>query len=50
MSRTKRATIVVLVINLASFALQVRAQDTGKSEPEAMYARYLEFASYVKGG
>ncbi len=28
----------------------VRAQETAQTEREAMYHRYLEFASYVKGG
>ena len=50
MSRSKLATIVFLVASLVAIALPVHAQETTQSEREAMYYRYLEFASYVKGG
>ena len=46
MSRSKLATIVFLMV----IALPVHAQETTQSEREAMYYRYLEFPSYVKGG
>jgi hypothetical protein len=46
MSRSKLATIVFLMV----IALPVHAQETTQSEREAMYYRYLEFSSYVKGG
>ena len=39
-----------LVVVLAAITQIVCAQDTVQSEREAMYERYLEFASYVKGG
>ncbi|MCH7691608.1 MAG: hypothetical protein IIA17_11275, partial [candidate division Zixibacteria bacterium] len=39
-----------LVVVLAAFAPFVSAQDTAQTVREAMYERYLEFASYVKGG
>ena len=41
---------IILVIGLSSLVLSARAQETAQSEPEAMYYRYLELASYVKGG
>ena len=41
---------VVLVVGLAVAAPPVRPQEAVQSEREAMYYRYLEFASYVKGG
>ncbi len=39
--------LVVSLVLIASFAT---AQETKQSEREAMYYRYLEFPSYVKGG
>ncbi len=45
-----RATVVILLLAHAITAPLVRAQETPKSDREAMYYRYLEFASYVKGG
>ncbi len=57
MFRPKRAMVVVLVVGLAAIAPVVRAQEaqhpateSKQAEREAMYRRYLEFASYVKGG
>ena len=47
MTRLKMATIVILVVGLVVIATPVRAQ---QAEREAMYYRYLEFASLVKGG
>ncbi len=41
---------VNLVIGLLVIVAPLRAQKTAQSEREAMYYRYLEFASYVKGG
>jgi hypothetical protein len=37
-------------LSLAVIATPVLGQETAQSEREAMYYRYLEFASYVKGG
>ena len=45
-----RATVVILFLAHAITAPLVRAQQAEQSEREAMYYRYLEFASYVKGG
>ena len=41
---------IILVIGLLVIAPMGRAQETKQSEREAMYYRYLEFPSYVKGG
>ncbi|MGH9862679.1 MAG: DPP IV N-terminal domain-containing protein [Candidatus Acidiferrales bacterium] len=41
---------LLTVIFLGVFSLAVRSQQLVQSEREAMYYRYLEFASYVKGG
>ena len=41
---------IILVIGLSSIVLSARAQETAQPERRAMYYRYLEFASYVKGG
>ncbi len=46
----KRAFFLLVVLCLAVIAPLVRAQESEQSEREAMYYRYLEFASYVKGG
>ena len=46
----KRALFLLVVLCLAVIAPLVRAQQAELSEQEAMYYRYLEFASYVKGG
>ncbi len=46
----KRASFVTIVLALAIFADQVHAQQAQQSKREAMYYRYVEFPSYVKGG
>ncbi len=46
----KRAFFLLVLLCLAVIASPVRAQQAEQSEREAMYYRYLEFASYVKGG
>ncbi len=46
----KRAWLFMVVSCLAAITSFVRAQETTQSEREAMYRRYLDFASYVKGG
>ena len=48
--RLSRALVVILFVGLVVIATPVLAQETPQSEREAMYYRYLEFASYVKGG
>ncbi|HUF53224.1 MAG TPA: DPP IV N-terminal domain-containing protein [Dehalococcoidia bacterium] len=50
MLRRKRTTAIFLIIGLVLIAPFTGAQDTKQAEREAMYYRYLEFASYVKGG
>ena len=45
-----RGSIVCAVIGLVLITQPVNAQPKNQSEREAMYYRYLEFASYVKGG
>ncbi|MCH8247364.1 MAG: DPP IV N-terminal domain-containing protein [Bacteroidetes bacterium] len=44
------ATLIIVVTGHMLTVPPVRAQETTQSEREAMYYRYLEFASYVKGG
>jgi len=46
----KRAFFLLGLLCLAVIAPLVRAQEAEQSEREAMYYRYLEFSSYVKGG
>ena len=46
----KRALLFMVLSCLAVITSFVEAQETTQSEREAMYNRYLEFASYVKGG
>lgn len=46
----KRVLFLLVLSCLAVIATPVRAQDPELSEREAMYRRYLEFASYIKGG
>ncbi len=46
----KRALFVSLLLWLAAIAPSAPAQEAERSEREAMYYRYLEFPSYVKGG
>ncbi len=50
MSRSKLATVVFLGVGLAAIAPFGSAQEAQQAEREAMYYRYMEFASYVKGG
>ncbi len=50
MLRPIEATCASVLISLAVIATPVLGQETAQSEPEAMYYRYLDFASYVKGG
>jgi len=50
MFRLKGATFIFLVVALLVSAPVLLAQEAKQSEREAMYYRYLEFASYVKGG
>ena len=50
MSSSNVKTSIILLIKLVVIAPLVAAQETKKSEREAMYYRYLEFPSYVKGG
>lgn len=50
MSRPKRSTAILVVTGLALIAYAARTQEVQQSEREAMYHRYMEFASYVKGG
>lgn len=47
---TRRETSFILFVSLVVIASSNRAQETEQSDREAMYYRYLEFASYVKGG
>ena len=44
------ATLIIVVIGHMLTVLSARAQETTQSEREAMYYRYWEFASLVKGG
>ena len=46
----KRVFFLMSLLCLAVIAPLVRAQQGEQSEREAMYYRYLEFPSYVKGG
>jgi dipeptidyl aminopeptidase/acylaminoacyl peptidase len=46
----KATMFVFLVAGLALSAAPIRGQKANQSEREAMYYRYMEFASYVKGG
>ena len=45
-----QATVVILFLAHSIAAPLLRAQQAEQSEREAMYYRYLEFASYVTGG
>ena len=46
----KRAFFPMVLLCLAVIAPLVCAQQAEQSQREAMYYRYLEFASYIKGG
>ena len=50
MNTPRRAIIVILLGGLLVIASPSLAQETDHAEREAMYYRYLEFPSYVKGG
>ena len=50
MFRPKGTALVFLVVGLMVSGPVVHSQEAALSEREAMYRRYLEFASYVKGG
>ena len=50
MRSAQRMTLVIVVLGLAVMATPGHAQPDAQSEREAMYYRYLEFPSYVKGG
>ncbi len=50
MSSSKLALLGFLVVVLVVSGSLVRAQEAEQSEREAMYYRYMEFASYVRGG
>ena len=50
MAKSKGTTVVILVVSLSVIAPLTPAQEAQQSEREAMYYRYMEFASYVKGG
>ncbi len=46
----KRATFLMVLLGPAVIASLGRAQQAEQSEREAMYYRYMEFASYIEGG
>jgi len=50
MCRPKLAICAFVVASLVLVAASAHGQQTQQSEREAMYRRYLEFPSYVKGG
>lgn len=50
MFNPKGTMLVLQVVALTILIPRVLAQETKPSEAEGMYYRYLEFASYVKGG
>ncbi len=50
MLRLKRVAVLLFLIGLAAIASSAPGQEAGQSEREAMYYRYLEFPSLVKGG
>ncbi len=50
MRRPTEAIYASLFLSLAVIASPVPGQETAQSEREAMYYRYLDFASYVTGG
>jgi len=50
MPKSKGTTVVILVVSLSVIAPLTPAQEAQQSEREAMYYRYLEFPSLVKGG
>ena len=48
MPKSKGTTVLILVVSLSVIAPLTPAQEAQQSEREAMYYRYMEFASYVK--
>ncbi len=46
----KRRSFFIFLCCLTLIAGAVHPQEVEQSEREAMYSRYLEFASYIKGG
>ena len=50
MNSAKGAGVLVLISALALGLRRIRAREAKQSEREAMYSRYLEFPSLVKGG
>ena len=50
MPKSKGTTVVILAVTLSVIAPLTPAQEAQQSEREAMYYRYLEFPSLVKGG
>lgn len=50
MSRPRWAMLVIFFASIGLHAALVPAQEASQAEREAMYYRYLEFPSYVKGG
>src|SRR3972149_2256424 len=50
MFRPKWTRAVILFFGVVLIAHLACAQEAEQSQREAMYYRYLEFASYVKGG
>jgi len=50
MAKSKGTTVLILVVSLSVIVPLTPAQEAQQSEREAMYYRYMEFASYVKGG
>lgn len=50
MLRLKTTIFVFLAASLLPFAPLVWSDESRQTEREAMYRRYLEFPSYVKGG
>jgi dipeptidyl-peptidase 4 len=50
MSRLAPSAILLCAISVPALAPSGSAAETSASERQAMYQRYLEFASYVKGG
>ena len=50
MHRTQQELVFLIVLGLGLISSAGFAQEAEQSEREAMYYRYLEFPSYVKGG
>ncbi len=50
LERSGRAAVLLLIALPLAAPPLIHAQETTQSEREAMYYRYMEFASYVQGG